>query len=136
MEDRRSRYDLENHQEEADTIIVQQVLVCAEEAHQISVVWDDTDVFVLLLHHYQQAGLDLPLTMESLSQEWAILDIKSTLAKHSQIVKNLLPAHAIPRCDNVASYHGLGKDTVIKVLKAGYELSAIDNLPQTKFWKG
>ncbi|KAJ8378759.1 hypothetical protein AAFF_G00236790 [Aldrovandia affinis] len=31
MEERRTRYDLENQQEEADTIIVQQVLGCAEK---------------------------------------------------------------------------------------------------------
>ncbi|KAJ8334026.1 hypothetical protein SKAU_G00413450 [Synaphobranchus kaupii] len=128
MEERRSRCDLENQQEEADTIIVQQVLGCAGEAYQISVVSDDTDVFVLLLHHYHQAGLDVPLIMESPSKERAIVDIKSTLAKHSQIVKNLLPAHAISGCDTVASYYGLGKGCVIKVLKAGYELSAIGNV--------
>ena len=63
MEETRIRHDLENQQEEADTIIVQQVLVCAGEAQQISVVSDDTDVFVLLLHHYQQARLGVSLTM-------------------------------------------------------------------------
>ncbi|KAJ8409789.1 hypothetical protein AAFF_G00218480 [Aldrovandia affinis] len=128
MEERRTRYDLENQQEEADTIIVQQVLGCAGEAHQISVVSDDTDVFILLLHHYHQAGLDVPLIMESPCKGRAIVDIKSTLAKHSQIVKNLLPAHAISGCDTVASYYGLGKGSVIKVLKAGNDLSAIGNV--------
>ncbi|KAK1894322.1 DNA-directed RNA polymerases I II and III subunit RPABC1 [Dissostichus eleginoides] len=110
--------------EEADTIIVQQVLGCAGETHQISVVSDDTDVFVLLLHHYHQAGLDVRLIMESPRKERAIVDIKATLSKHSEIVENLLPAHAISGCDTVASYYGLGKGSVIKVLKAGYELSA------------
>ncbi|KAJ8366608.1 hypothetical protein AAFF_G00348540 [Aldrovandia affinis] len=128
MEERRTRYDLENQQEEADTIIVQQVLGCAGEAHQISVVSDDTDVFILLLHHYHQAGLDVPLIMESPCKGRAIVDIKSTLAKHSQIVKNLLPAHAISGCDTVVSYYGLGKGSVIKVLKAGNDLSAIGNV--------
>ncbi|KAK1891934.1 Exophilin-5 [Dissostichus eleginoides] len=106
MEERRSRYELENKQEEADTIIVQQVLGCAGEAHQISVVSDDTDVFVLLLHHYHQAGRDVPLIMESPRKERAIVDIKATLSKHSEIVENLLPAHAISGCDTVASYYG------------------------------
>jgi hypothetical protein len=104
MEERRSRYDLVSQQKEADTIIVQQVLGYAGEALQISVVSDDTDVFVLLLQHYHQAGLDVPLIMESPRKGRAIVDIKSTLAKHSQIVKNLLPAHAISGCDTVASY--------------------------------
>ncbi|KAI9528029.1 hypothetical protein NQZ68_024785 [Dissostichus eleginoides] len=135
MEERRSRYELENPQEEADTIIVQQVLACAGEAHPISVVSDDTDVCVcviqmcvLLLHHYHQAGLDVPLIMESPRKERAIVDIKVTPSKHSEIVENLLPAHAISGCDTVASYYGLGKGSVIKVLKAGYQLSAIGNM--------
>ena len=128
MEERLNRHDLENQQEEADTIIVQQVLRCAGEAQQITVVSDDTDVFVLLLHHYHQAGLDVPLIMESPRKERVIVDIKATLAKQTQIVKHLLPAHALSGCDTVASYHGLGKGSVIKVLKAGCDLSAIGNV--------
>ena len=53
---RREKYDLETHQEEADIIIVQQVLKCVGEAQSISVISDDTDVFVLLLHHYGMTG--------------------------------------------------------------------------------
>ena len=34
MEERRIRHDLENQQEEADTIIAQQVLICAEESQK------------------------------------------------------------------------------------------------------
>ncbi|KAK1886117.1 DNA-directed RNA polymerases I II and III subunit RPABC1 [Dissostichus eleginoides] len=66
--------------------------------------------------------------MESPRKERAIVDIKATLSKHSEIVENLLPAHAISGCDTVASYYGMGKGSVIKVLKAGYELSAIGNM--------
>lgn len=127
MEERQERSDLGNEQEEADTIIVQQVLRCAGEANQITVVCDDTDVFVLLLHHYHQAGLDVPLFMESPRKERVIADIKATLASQTDIVKHLLPAHAISGCDTVASYHGIGKGSVIKALKAGHDLSAIGN---------
>ena len=125
---RRTRYDLETHQEEADIIIVQQVLKCVGEAQSISVISDDTDVFVLLLHHYQMAVLEVPLTMESPSKESAILDIKLTQAKHKEIVTNLLPAHAISGCDTVACYLGIGKGRVIKHLKEGCDLSAIGNV--------
>ncbi|KAI9522133.1 hypothetical protein NQZ68_039057 [Dissostichus eleginoides] len=62
--------------------------------------------------------------MESPRKERAIVDIKATLSKHSEIVENLLPARAISGCDTVASYYGLGKGSVIKVLKAGAELSS------------
>ena len=114
--------------EEADIIIVQQVLKCVGEAQSISVISDDTDVFVLLLHHYQMAGLEVPLTMESPSKEMVILDIKLTQAKHKEIVTNLLPAHAISGCDTVACYLGIGKGRVIKHLKEGCDLSAIGNV--------
>ena len=73
-------------------------------------------------------GLDVPLIMESPRKERVIVDMKSTLAKKKQIVKHLLPAHAISGCDTVASYYGLGKGSVIKALKAGYDLSAIGNV--------
>ena len=127
-EERNIRYDLETHQEEADIIIVQLVLHCVGEARQIAVVSDDTDVFVLLLYHYQMAEVEVPLTMELPSKERAILDIKVTQAKHRDIVKNLLPAHAISGCDTTACYFGIGKCTVIKVLKDGYDLSAVANV--------
>ena len=127
-EERRTRYDLETHQEEADIIIVQQVLKCVGEAQSISVISDDTDVFVLLLHHYQMAGLEVLLTMESPSNERAILNITLTQAKHNEIVTNLLPAHAISGCDTVACYLGIGKGRLIKHLKEGCDLSAIGNV--------
>jgi len=43
-------------------------------------------------------------------------------------VKELLPAHAISRCDTVGAYHGIGKGTVVKMLKAGHKLSAIGDV--------
>ena len=49
--ERNTLYDLETHQEEADIVIVQQVLLCAGEARQIVVFSDDTDVLLLLLYH-------------------------------------------------------------------------------------
>ena len=115
MEEIKRRYELET-QEEADIIIVQQVLACAGEADKISVVSDDTDVFVLLLHHNQLAELGISLTMESPSRDRAIVDIKSTVSKHEDIVKNLLPAHALSGCDTVACYFGVGKGATIKTL--------------------
>ena len=105
-DEKRIRYDLETYQGEADIIIVQQVLKCVGEAQSISVILDDTDVFVLLLHHYQTAGLEVPLTMESPSKERAILDIKLTQAKHKEIVTNFLPAHDIRmRHSGMSSWH-------------------------------
>jgi len=89
------------------------------------VISDDTDVFILLLHYYQKANLAIPITMESPSQDRVETDIKGTVKKHAKIVKELLPAHAISGRDTVGAYHGIGKGTVVKMLKAGHKLSAI-----------
>ena len=53
-----------------------------------------TDVFVLL-HHYNQAGMNIPLIMESPYKKREVEDIKATLTKHADIIENLLQAHAI-----------------------------------------
>ena len=62
----RDRLDLKNFQEEADTIIVAQMLSMVNEGYrQIQVICEDTDVFVILLHHYHQQQLSekVPLFM-------------------------------------------------------------------------
>ena len=61
-------------------------------------------------------------------KERAILDIKITQTKHRDIMKNLLPAHALSGCDTTAWHFGIGKCTVIKVLKDGYDLSPVGNV--------
>ena len=81
-EEKRIRYDLETYQEEADIIIVQQVLKCVGEAQSISVI--SGQILMFLFCHCittKMAGLEVPLTMESPSKERAILDIKLTQAK-------------------------------------------------------
>ena len=55
------------------------------------------------------AEVEVPLTMESPSKERAILDFKVTQAKHRDIMKNLLPAHAVSVCDTTTCYFGIGK---------------------------
>ena len=61
-------------------------------------------------------------------KEREILDIKVTQTKHRDIMKNLLPAHALSGCDTTAWHFGIGKCTVIKVLKDGYDLSPVGNV--------
>ena len=60
---------------------------------------------------------------------FCFLDIKETAKKHNGIIQNLLPAHALSGCDTVASYFGVGKGTVIKILKQlRHDLSVIGNI--------
>ena len=121
-------HELTTNHEEADNIIVQQVLHCSKEGKSITVMSDDTDVFVLLVHYYDQTDLKVPVIMESPVKGRTVIDIGETAKKHQMIAKNLLPAHALSGCDTVATYFGIGKGTVLRVLRAGHTLSAVGDV--------
>ena len=113
------REDLRTNHEEADNILAHQmVAVASEENKGVSVISDDTDVFVLLLHHYVLQKLTGEVIMESPVKDRKTIDIRATAKEHRIIIPDLLAAHAISGCDTTASYFGIGKGTVVKTLKA------------------
>ncbi len=122
------RQDMNTTHEEADNIIVQQVLMAVtENCHGVNVISDDTDVFILLLHHYLANDLELLVTMESpsKSKDRMVVDIGKTVRQHKDIIPELLPAHALSGCDTVACCFNIGKCTILKTLKSGYSLSLL-----------
>ena len=48
--------------------------------------------------------------------------------KHAGIITQVLPAHVLSRCETVAYLWGIGKGTVVKILKNGYQLRTLGNL--------
>lgn len=122
----KNREDLYTTHEEADTIIIQQMIaVSRENPEVITIVSDDTDVFVLLLHYYQEYNISTCVLMESPVQERTVVDIGETVKKHSSIISELLAAHALSGCDTVACYFGIGKGKIVKVLRSGLSLSLL-----------
>ncbi len=121
------RRDMDTTQEEADTIMVHQVLLIADENPDagISVLSDDTDVFILLYHVYCHDHLQVHLIMESPIKDRVVVDIAKTVDKHRAIIPELLPAHALSGCDTVACCYGIGKGTVLKTVQSGYSLSLL-----------
>ena len=122
-----SRADLATSHEEADNVIVKQVLGCAPESAEskITVVADDTDVFVLLLHYHHMANLKNVVLIESTIKGRTVVDIGKTVQKHSEIVEGILPAHALSGCDPVASHFEIGNATVLKTLRSGHSLNLL-----------
>ena len=56
-------------------------------------------------------------------QERAVIDMRAAVEAHSDIADDLLAIHGLSRADAVASFHGIGKATVVKVAnKAGFTL--------------
>ena len=65
-----SREDVITSHEEADVIIIHQMVKAAASGVKIiNIVCEDTDVFVLLLHFYTKLNLTCHLTMEGPSAE-------------------------------------------------------------------
>jgi len=107
--------------EEADVIMAYHMMQEAEAGHSpISVVSDDTDVFLILVHHLHAHVNSLPhniqVTMEGCSRSHAIIDVNKIVQQHNAVIPNLLGVHALSGCDTVSSFAGIGKATVFKRL--------------------
>ena len=108
------RHDLRTTHEEPDVIIVQQVpTVAMQGIGNITVICDDTDVFILLLHFYLSKNLSCSILMEGTNSQQTVINISHTAKKHQTIVPHLLAAHAISGCDTTALMYGIGKATAI-----------------------
>ena len=113
------RQDLRTTHEEADVIIVAQAVYAAkEERKNVLVVADDTDVYVLLLYHYQAESITLPMKLQSTQSGRACIDIPATVLSLQNVVGELLPAHALSGCDTVPMCHGIGKTKMLKAVKS------------------
>ncbi len=109
------RHDIATAHEEADNIIVQQAMrVAINEQKHVTILADDTDVYVLLLRHYLEQNLQLTMIMASPISERKVIDIQVTVAKHRDIIPPLLAGYSLSECDTVAACYGLGKGKMLK----------------------
>ena len=80
---------------------------------------DDTDIYILLLHYYNQKELNIQMFMESPVHGRQTIDIWATAKGHDNILPNLLAAHGLSGCDTIAPCYGIGKMKILKTLKQG-----------------
>ena len=125
-----NRQDLRSTHEDADVIIIQHAISSSMNGKRVTVMCEDTDVFVLLLHFYHKwknNGL-FTIIMAPIVKERAVVDTGATAAAHSDIADDILAVHGITGAVRVASLHGIGKVTAINVFKKGTRsLSYLDD---------
>ena len=98
-----------------DNIIIQQTFMAVEQgAECLSAMADDTDVYILLLHYYNQKEFNIPMFMESSVHRRQTTDIRATAKEHANILPNLLAAHGLSGRDTVAPCYGIGKMKILK----------------------
>lgn len=96
--------------DEAGNIKVQQAIwIDANEKMYVRVLVDDTDVYVLLLHHYLHDGL--------IKRQWpwrrpftnrTVIDVPANVDKLGDIIPSMLAGHALTGCDTLGAYFGIG----------------------------
>ena len=121
------REDIKTTHEEANAVIVAQAIYAAKEENKhVVVVADDTDVYILLLYHYQAESLNTPMKLKSTQAGRAFIDVTATVRKLRDLIAEHLPAHALSGCDTVPMCHGIGKSKMLKAVKAKkYSLSLL-----------
>ena len=97
----------------------------ANQNRVTTVVADDTDILVLLVHHLRPAMANIYLLMQPTSGKNKgprIINIREVQQhKCSVATKHILAIHALSGCDTTSALYGHGKVAVYKRLTAGVE---------------
>ena len=121
------REHIKTTHEEANSIIVAQAIyVAKEENKHVIVVANDTDIYILVLYHYQAESLNTPIKLKSTQASRALIDVTATVRKLGDLIAELLPAHVLSGWVSVQMCHGIGESKMLKAVKAKkYSLSLL-----------
>lgn len=116
------RQDMRTTREEGDTMLVHQVAWVT--AKKVLVVAADIDSFVFLLHFCCQDDIPASATVLMVLpiHGRTMIDINATVHQYRPIISNLVAAHGLTGCDTVATYFGIGKAAVLRILRTGTPL--------------
>ena len=106
-----------NCEGDADTQIVKEALDFVREGREVTVVADDTDILVLLLHHWQPSMANIYLRNEpKKNKPFTLVNIRERAKMLKPIVKdNLLFIHVWGGCDTTSATYGHGKIRILKL---------------------
>ena len=93
----------------------------------IGVLCDNTDVFVGHCHFKKRNKIPNKVYMVSPKKGKLAIDIDATVATHGDLLSSLLEAHIISGCDIICSYQGIGKSTILSILRDSKCIGIIKN---------
>ena len=104
-------------EDDADLLIVQ-TAVRMSEYEKTFVIAEDTDILVLLCHHYKP-GTSLFMKSEKSGMKKPLWNIQATCASLGNQMCMYLPfLHALCGCDTTSGLHGIGKGCVLEAKKS------------------
>ena len=114
---------------DADTLIVESVLEIASEGKSVTVFCNDTDVIVMLLHHWHEnlgkilVRSDIPRKGYKARKQ---LDVGEAALLLKPDVKKLLPfIHAFGGCDTTSGVYDKGKLSILRLIEKSEEAQQI-----------
>ena len=104
---------------DADTTIVSSALGYAREGASVRIVANDTDILIVLIHHWDETMADIFLRRPSAKAGLNEYNIRDIVASVDPVVKrHILFAHAWSGCDTTSATYGQGKTAILKRLIA------------------
>lgn len=114
--------ELHSNQEEADTRLILHAEYCSlHGSNSVVVISPDTDVLVLLVHHFESLGLKQLFFKTGRKQRHCnqtryvpVHEIVKMLSKEQQNI--LLTVYCLTGCDSCSAFYGIGEKTAFKVM--------------------
>ena len=125
-------YEVRQAVEDADTDIVSAALQFTARQQNVTVIADDTDVLILLIHHYQphHANIHFKSKMKLRDGKVKLRHVNIRLERErlgSDVADRLLFIHAWGGCDTVSALYGKGKLQILnKVKQSNFVRSVAD----------
>ena len=113
--------------DDADTTIVKTAIRYASENQSVVIVAEDTDIFIMLLHHWQPDHAEIYLRKENRSsrkkaQVYAMSHAHASIEEN--IRRNILFLHAWSGCDTTSMTFGHGKTSILKAISTSQTLQS------------
>jgi hypothetical protein len=113
-------------QDDADVLVAESAIELSQ-SHKVTVLAEDTDVLVILLHHAGKAKHKITFMSEkkSIEKKTKHWDIQRTANFLGDNMCQLLPfIHVLTGCDTTSKLFGIGKNQAFKKLKSSQYLQA------------
>ena len=118
---------LEQSTDDADTMIVSAALKSALIRKTVTVFGNDTDLIVMLLHHWSEEMTNILVRSEYAIKEGKLLKQLSITEATSMLsvtlLQHLLFIHAFGGCDTTSAIHNKGKGAIFRLMQKSKKLN-------------
>ena len=129
----RDGHNVKQSEYDADTLIVKSALDLAHSGYVTTVVADDTDILVLLLHHYRSTDMaDIFLLSEAAKRQRQgikFINVRRLVNVLGQtLMSHLLFIHGWSGRDTTSTFFNQGKTAILRKLEKSEEVQGISRL--------